>query len=70
VQNLRGRDSGGSASLAYRFLQRLAGQKLADPDNVAGPRGSRGQQLRFITNRARGFGTAAVDTEVEGHGYF
>jgi len=70
ARNLRGRNAGGGAGLAHRLLQRLAGLRFTDADNVAWS-GSRGrEQARFIAYRAGGFGAASVDAEIVGHGYF
>ena len=67
MHDLRGRDAGGGAGLAHRFVERLARLHLADANNVAGTGGRRGQELRFVAYGAGGFGAAAVDSEIVGH---
>jgi len=70
VGDLRGRDAGSGAGLAYGLLQGLASLGFADADDVAGAGGGSGQKLRFVTHHACSLGSTAVDAEVIGHGYF
>ena len=70
ARDLRGRDAGGGAGLAHGLLQRLAGLHFTDANNVAGAGGRGGQELRFVADHAGGFGAAAVDAEIVGHGLF
>jgi hypothetical protein len=68
VRDLRGHNSGAGASLTHALVERLAGPRFADTDDVAGTGGSRGEKAGFIAHRAGRFGTTAVNAKVVGHG--
>ena len=70
LRDLCGRDAGGGAGLAHRLLQRFARLGFADANDVAGAGSRGGEELGFVADRACGFGSASVDAEIVGHGYF
>src|SRR5258708_5241412 len=70
MDDLRRSDSGGGTCLAHRLMQRFSSLRPTHAHYVTWSRSGGGDQRGFVAGGACRLSAAAIDAEVESHGYF